>query len=330
MPEHVDCQGLIWALVLDGAGRARQISWAALQDFEPGPDETLWVHLDRSSSRVVSWLRQSGWISAFDCDVLLEENTRPRVLLVPDGELLLFLRGVNRNPGAEPEDMISLRIYADARRVISLRMRPMRAADEVAHQLLEGLGPKNASEILLHLADALLERIAGLITRLSERVDDEEERIDSVDDYQPDHDAMLDLRRRSAALRRFLAPQRDVCLQLAKSRVSWFMGDDPGYWNELGNQLVHYLEELDLVRERVMLILETEQRRLNEQTGRTMYLLTLVTGFFLPVSFITGLLGINVGGVPGADNPEGFLIACLLIALVAFFQWLVFRRLRWV
>ena len=55
-----------------------------------------------------------------------------------DEQLLLFLRGVNLNPGAEPEDMVSVRIFAEAQRVISLRLRPLRASDEILQQLEEG------------------------------------------------------------------------------------------------------------------------------------------------------------------------------------------------
>lgn len=48
------------------------------------------------------------------------------------------------------------------------------------------------------------------------------------------------------------------------------------------------------------------------------------------MSFITGLLGINVGGIPFAESPYGFLIACLTVLALAFGQWWLFRRLRWV
>jgi len=67
-----------------------------------------------------------------------------------------------------------------------------------------------------------------------------------------------------------------------------------------------------------------------ERMNRTMYLLAIITGFFLPLSFLTGLLGINVGGIPGAEFSYGFVVACLLIGGVALLQWWILRRLRWV
>ena len=322
-------QGLIHAYVLDGSGGARQVARRHLAELRLAEQESLWLHWDRSHPQARDWLRTHSGLGVFACDVLLEENTRPRLLALPHDELLLFLRGVNLNPDAAPEDMVSLRVFADRRRVISLRLRPLRSTEAVIALLAQGRGPKSASELLLFLAEAMTDRVDDLVAQLAECMDEEEERAESAERYVPEPDALLSLRRRAASLRRFLLPQRELYGQRTRNRVSWLAEDEGEYWNELSNRLMRNLEELELVRERVNLMLESEQRRLGERMNRTMYLLALVTGFFLPMSFITGLLGINVGGIPGSEYPYGFLVACLLIGGVALFQWWIFRRLRW-
>ncbi|WP_019339475.1 CorA family divalent cation transporter [Stutzerimonas stutzeri] len=330
MPDEIARTGLLHALVLNGHGGARRITYADIPSLELAEQESLWLHWDRSQAQAQAWLRDRSGLSAFVCDVLLEENTRPRLLSLPGDELLLFLRGVNLNPDAEPEDMVSLRVFADARRVISLRLRPLRSTEVVLQQLEAGIGPKTASEVLLGLADALTERVDQLVAVLAEELDEEEDRVETDERYTPPQDKMLSLRRQAAGLRRFLLPQREIYSQLTRNRLPWFVDDDTDYWNELSNRLIRYLEELELVRERVNLVLEAEERRMRERMNRTMYLLGIITGFFLPMSFLTGLLGINVGGIPGSENPYGFAIACALIGAVAFFQWWIFRRLKWV
>ena len=320
---------LLHAFVLDGRGGARSISRDELDSLQLGEQESLWLHWDRSQEQAQRWLRENSGLDEFACGLLLEENTRPRLLPLPGNELLVFLRGVNRNPGAEPEDMVSVRIFADARRVISLRLRPLLATDALIADLLAGKGPKTASELLLELARHLTSRVDDLILELSEQLDAEEERLDDSERYLPNHGQMLHVRRRAAGLRRFLAPQRDLYALLARNRQPWFVGDDDDYWNELNNRLTRYLEELELIRERVSLVLEAEGRRLGERMNRIMYRFTVITGMFLPLTFLTGLLGINVGGIPGAENPIGFFVACGLMGLLAFVQLLLFRRWRW-
>ncbi|KTC54016.1 CmaX protein [Pseudomonas fluorescens ABAC62] len=257
-------------------------------------------------------------------------ETRPRLLPLPEDELLLFLRGVNLNPGAEPEDMVSVRIFAAASRVISLRLRPLRATDELLVQLAEGKGPRTASELILYMAQYLTNKVQDLVADLSEIVDSEEEKLDTDERYTPEHGSVLQIRRRAAGLKRFLAPQRDIFAQLTRIKLPWFCDDDADYWNELNNSLTRYLEELELTRERVGLVLEAEDRRLSVRMNRTMYRFGIITGIFLPMSFLTGLLGINVGGIPFSQSPYGFMLACLLMVAVALGQWWLFRRLRWV
>ena len=322
--------GLVHALVLDGKGGARFIARTELEGLQLQPQESLWLHWDRSHPQTHTWLRKASGLSEFSCNLLLEENTRPRLLPLPDQELLLFLRGVNLNPGAEPEDMVSVRIFASAQRVISLRLRPLRATEELIEQLNTGRGPKTASELILYLSQYLTNKIQDLVGDLSDAVDTEEEKTDADERYSPEHGKLLHIRRRAAGLRRFLGPQRDIYGQMSRIRLPWFVEDDADYWNELNNSLTRYLEELELSRERVALLLESEDRRLSEHMNRTMYRFGIITGIFLPMSFLTGLLGINVGGIPGSDSPYGFLVACGLIVALALGQWWLFRRLRWV
>jgi len=320
---------LLHAFVLDGRGGARSISRDELDSLQLGEQESLWLHWDRGQVQSQRWLRENSGLDEFSCDLLLEENTRPRLLPLPNSEMLIFLRGINRNPGAEPEDMVSVRIFADARRVISLRLRPLLATDALIADLLAGKGPKTSSELLLELARHLTSRVDDLVAELSELLDGEEDALDDDERYRPDHGLMLQVRRRAASLRRFLAPQRDLYAQLARNRQPWFVEDDDDYWNELNNRLTRYLEELELLRERVGLVLEAENRRLGERMNRIMYRFTVITGLFLPLTFLTGLLGINVGGIPGSESPIGFFVACGLMILLAVGQVLLFRRWRW-
>ncbi|HCN47362.1 MAG TPA: zinc transporter ZntB [Pseudomonas sp.] len=322
--------GLVHALVLDGRGGARPIARTELDALVLQPEESLWLHWDRGHPQTQTWLRQDSGLNEFACDLLLEENTRPRMLPLPDAQMLLFLRGINLNPGAEPEDMVSVRIFAQAQRVISLRLRPLRATDELLQQLEEGRGPRTASELLLSLTQLLTDKIQAVVSDLSELVDDEEEKLEADERYTPEHGALQQMRRRAAGLRRFLAPQREIYAQLARNKWPWFVEDDADYWNELNNSLIRYLEELELTRERVALVLESEDRRLNERMNRTMYRFGIITCIFLPMSFVTGLLGINVGGIPGSESPYGFVYASLLVVGLALGQWWLFRRLRWV
>ena len=317
-------RALVHAFVLDGLGGARSVELEQLDELQLTEQESLWLHWDRGHPQTRLWLREHSGLSEFSCDLLLEENTRPRLLGLPDQEFLLFLRGVNLNPGAEPEDMVSVRIFAGSRRVISLRQRPLRATEELIALLEQGHGPRNGSELVQELAYYLTEKVESLIDGLSDLLDGQEDSLDTDARFMPDHGQVLQARRRAAGLRRFLAPQREIFAQLVHNGFG-----DSIQWNELNNRLMRYLEELEMIRERVGLVLEAEHRRMNEKMNRAIYLLGVTTVFFLPMSFLTGLLGINVGGIPGAESQHGFLLICSILAGIGALQWWLFRRLRW-
>lgn len=330
--QHSDrlSQGLLHAYVLDGQGSAAVISFAELTDLTLTEQESLWLHWDRTHKHAVQWLREDSGLNEFACDLLLEESTRPRLLRLDNQELLLFLRAINLNPSAELEDMISLRIFANAQHVYSFRQRPIQFTDELIKAFEKGHGPKNTAELLLFFAQSLTDRIEQRVSQLADSVDSEEEKTDNDERYTPEVLPLLQARRRAANLRRFLASQRDVFERMALSQETWFMQSNSLYWNELDNSLTLQLEELALTRERIGLILESEQRRRSERISHTMYLLTVITGFFLPLTFVTGLLGMNVGGIPGSLSSYGFFIASIMLIMLAVVQWLVFRWLRWV
>ena len=137
-------------------------------------------------------------LSEFACDLLLEEATRPRLLDLGAESLLVFLRGVNLNPGAEPEDMVSLRVFADARRVISLRLRPLKAVADLLEDLEAGKGPKTASEVVYYLAHYLTDRVDTLISGIADQLDAVEELVEADERASPDQHQLRTLRRRSA------------------------------------------------------------------------------------------------------------------------------------
>ncbi len=67
-------------------------------------------------------------------------------------------------------------------------------------------------------------------------------------------------------------------------------------------------EEIDAARERAMILHEQVMDQRSEDMNRNMLILATATAVFLPLHFLVGLLGINVAGIPGADNPLAFWV----------------------
>lgn len=318
--------GLINAVLLDGKGGGRLLDWEGIRAWS-ADQGALWVHLDYTSDEAQGWLNEESGLEPLIAGALIADETRPRCAPIPGG-LLISLRGVNNNPGADPEDMVSIRLFATAERVISTRRRHLLSIRDLVDSLKRGEGPCTPGELISMLADRLIERMSVVIGELDERMDDLEANIIEGGQQEVRAD-ILELRRETIKLRRYLAPQREALNRLHMEKVAWLNDNDRLQLREASDKLTRHVEDLEAVRDRGVVTYEELTGRLAEQMNMRMYVLSLVAGLFLPLGFLTGLLGINVGGIPLAENHWGFLaVVVFLVALVAI-QVVLFRRKRW-
>ena len=104
--------GLVQAYILDGSGGGNKVGWPEVEGWQAGEGKALWLHLDYSHPLVRQWLKGREGLDRLVVENLLSEDSRPRSTPFHDG-LLLGLRGVNLNPGADPEDMVAIRLWID-------------------------------------------------------------------------------------------------------------------------------------------------------------------------------------------------------------------------
>lgn len=98
---------------------------------------------------------------------------------------------------------------------------------------------------------------------------------------------------------------------------------------ELTERTSRFVEDIDSARDRAAITQEELNNRLSEQMNKAMYLLSIVAAIFLPLGLITGLLGINVGGIPGAENKLSFLIVTVFLVVLAVILVGLFKRVKW-
>lgn len=317
---------LVAAFLIDGHGRGTEIGWEGIEGWTP-EHGLLWVHLDLSAEQAHDWVRRKSGLEPLMVEALLAEETRPRSVLADDG-LLVILRGVNTNPGADPEDMVAVRIWIEPGRIISARRRRLASIQDLREDLRRGLGPPTPGQFLVRLADRLVVRMSDVIERVEEKVSALEESVLSEESRRL-RGELADVRRETILLRRYLSPMREALVRLASERTMLLDDTERLRLREVADSVIRYVEELDAARERAAVAQEELAARLAEQMNQRMYVLSIVAAFFLPLGFLTGLLGINVGGIPGQDDPWAFLEVTGLLAILVVVQILIFRWRRW-
>lgn len=318
--------GLVASYQLDGRGGGEELDWERIADWQPDHG-VLWVHLDRDSPDSRRWLEDFSGLEPLIVESLLAESTRPRCAQVGDG-VMLFLRGVNLNPGADPEDMVSIRLWIEERRVISLRVRRLLSIADLRDSIDQGHGPSDVGDFVVQLTGRLVARVSGVIGDVDDKVDELQDRVLDAESGRL-RTSLMQLRREIIGLRRYLAPQRDALARLTQLRLSWLDDMEQMHLREEADRVVRYVEDLDSARERAAVTQEELGNRISEQMNARMYVLSVVAAIFLPLGFLTGLFGINVGGIPLADDPRGFVEVVLVLLLITVLQVLLFRWRRW-
>jgi zinc transporter len=310
---------------LDGKGGGTLMAWdsAVCQTL---PDGLFWLHLDWDTPLAHQLLVETFGVDPVVAEALVEADTRPRSVAV-GGDELVILRGVNLTAGAEPEDMISLRMLVNERRVITLTRRQLRSVAEIKQAIDGGTGPHTTGAFLATLIEKMVDRVGPVLAQLEDAIDEEED--DLVEGkLSRVESTLVSVRGRIIKLRRYLAPQREALVRLNAEKLAWIAPEDRARLAETSNQLTRYIEDLDEFRERAQVIQEEIGLYYNRRLTRSTFVITLAASVLVPLNLVAGLFGMNVGGVPGKDYPYAFyIIAAIFVGLGVFVYFWGKRRI---
>jgi zinc transporter len=318
--------GLVYAYLLDGKGAGRIVGWTEVRAWTPEAG-VLWVHLNRTKEDAEHYIRNDAGLDEIAVEALLAADTRPRMAAQGPG-LIVNLRGINFNPGADPEDMISLRAWIQKKRIITSRARRLMAVEDIRARLGRGAGPRDEIDCLFELAKAMLMRVGHVVEELSDKVDALEDQVVSGDTRKI-RDELSHSRKRAIAIRRHLAPQREALTRLQAEKHEMIDAIDSAHFRELADETTRYVEDLDSVRERATVIQDEVLNRLAERQNRNSYVLTVVAAIMLPLSFITSLFSVSIPGVPFRGDPNAFWLLLITLAIIVVLEVVIFRLTRW-
>ncbi|MDA0781959.1 MAG: zinc transporter ZntB [Proteobacteria bacterium] len=318
---------IIFAYSFDGKGGATPITGENIV-AETKSKKLSWVHLDANQPETRQWIKKEvSYLDSLTIEALLAEETRPRMTQIDDG-VILILRGVNLNENSDPEDMVSIRLWIDKHRIISVRKRKLKAVLDIEEKIKAGKGPKDAGHFICMLVARLFERMEPVLTELDDSTDDIEEKVLENADAAL-RGSIIDVRKKAIVFRRYMAPQRDAVGQLRMSDVNWLNDTDKRHLQESYNHITRYVEDLDAIRERAQIVKDELANILSDRLNKNMYVLSVIAAIFLPLGFLTGLLGINVGGIPGAENNSAFMMFSGMLLALVITQVAIFKKLKW-
>ncbi len=320
-------QFMHFAVALNGDLAAQSLKGEEIAQRVAAPD-LIWVHMRADCEETRVWIETNlSYLDRPAIEALLADETRPRVSEIGRGALII-LRGVNSNEGADPEDMVSIRLWVDENRIISVAKRNLKSVEALQSRILAGDGLDRAGRFVSALVDRLNQRIEGFRRILDDATDQLEQLVIEAPD-QDQRRPIMERRLETILFRRFIGPQRDAVGHLMQSTLSWLTPEDMRHLHESHNTLMRVVEDLDTLRERLQILKDELASIMGDKLNKNMYILSILTALFLPLGFLTGLFGVNVGGMPGAGFAGAFWIFVAVLLAIIVLQAVLFRILKW-
>ncbi len=313
----------IQAWVINAERKLQMIELSKLSQVENTAKYT-WIHIEADPpSKAV---KEISGLPYHVLNTLGEGESRPRSEVLEDGLLVNF-----RCPPSEVkhdiQEFASFRVWVTERLIVTVQRRPLDLAKSAVKQLSTAM-PETSLELLTFFMSQIIEKTADIECA----IDDE---LDRLEDLLAESSAGVSrlqlgqLNKQIIMVRRYLVPQREALAKIHLEKFPWVKDIVNVQFREYTDSTIRILEDLAAARERTTVLQESLTSVSLEQTNKKIYLLSIVAVIFMPLSFVTGLLGINVGGIPGNTYKDGFWVVCTLLGALAFFELWMLRRKKW-
>jgi len=302
-PVPIDCEAALQLLAQWGEGAAGELN--------PG---FVWLHLSLSNAAAERWMRQCLNLSEEFYDSLHEGSGSTRLEMQGDA-LVAVLHDVLFNTNFDSANVATVTLHMEPQLVVSARLRPLRAVDQLRAAVRAGQPLRSAPELLAQLLRDQAEVLADIVRKTTTRLDVIEDRM-LAERVAASRGELSALRRSLVRLQRLLAPEPAALFRLLNRPPYWLSEEDIQDLRQAAEEFATAVADAGVLVERLKLLQEELSATVEEQTNRTLFILTLVTVLALPINVVTGLFGMNVGGVPLSQHGQGFTIVVVALAVI--------------
>jgi zinc transporter len=319
-------RGLICAFQLSADGRPRELNAdGMLEALASGA--VAWLHFNLSDARARRWLLEAEILPGAMREVLHHLDSNRRIELIDDG-VLIVMNDFTFEDASDPAEVAALWCFVGPRLLITARLHPVKSSDDLRLQLRNGVAASSPMLLMGRLLDLRTARVRQLANGFVAQLDDLEDEI-LAGSIKQQREQLGRMRRLCARLRRQFAPERIDMNKFLRSASGTLAENDRDLLQECSDSLGFTIEEIAEVYERAKLLQEELASRLAENTGRNLYVLSILTAVLLPMTLVTGIFGMNVAGLPGLHDHTSFWWVMALIfasgaVTLAMFFW---RRL---
>lgn len=330
-----DEAGLICGFMFGAEGKGEALTSAAaaewLQRTSSGPDAWApafaWLHFNLAHVGAERWLERHGSLSDDFFEMLRDGLFSTRIERA-DQALTAVINDVHFDFELDASDISTLWISVDRRLMVTGRRHPLRSVDRLRTAVNRGEAIRSTSDLLERLMRTQADVLVGIVRSVTDHIDKIEDQL-LAGRLTAKRSRLGGLRRVLVRLQRLLAPEPAALFRLLQNPPGWMAAGDVQELRAATEEFSVVLRDMQSLQERIKLLQEEIAASVNEDNNRSLFVLTIVTVLALPINILAGLFGMNVGGIPLAENPHGFwILVVLVIGFTLGAAWIAMRRHR--
>ncbi|CAN5745810.1 transporter [soil metagenome] len=305
---------------------AEAAAW--LQGGAPkAPADFVWLHFNLSDAAAETHIRKHLDVVPEFFDALHEGSRSTRIEDAHD-TLIAVVNDVAYEFAFDPADIASLWLNVGPHLALSARSHPLRSIDRMRDAVKQGEALASSVSFLNRLLREQGDVLVRIVRETTVQVDRIEDKF-LVGQLHNRRGELGKLRRVLVRLQRLLAPEPGALFRLLRLPPAWISEHDLEELRQATEEFSLTIRDMSELKERIKLLQEEIAAQVSEQTNQSVFTLTMVTVLALPINIVAGLLGMNVGGIPMAQSPDGFMVIVgIILVFTAFAAWYVYRQNR--
>ena len=244
--------------------------------------------------------------------------------------LFIIVHGINYHVESEVVETTELAFFLGKNYVVTTHDVPMMSVSSMVDRIQkDGRLMRRGADFLAHdIVDALVDNIMPTIEEIDERND----QLEAQALHEPERRTLMsimDLKRSILALTRVILPQREIMNGLSRGEYALISERAQIYYRNIYDHLVR-IEMLTLgLRDMAESVLSTYLSSVSNRMNEVMKVLTLIATIFIPLTFITGIYGMNFANMPELEWRHGYFGILIVMAVIGISLVVYFRRKNW-
>ncbi|MBP3962234.1 magnesium/cobalt transporter CorA [Paenibacillus lignilyticus] len=288
----------------------------------PPAEGFYWIDADVDDLAVLQPIFALHELAVEDC--LSEEEQRPKIE-IHEGHYFIVINSIRFDD--EEIFLRALNIFLGRHYIITVTKQKINELRTLKPILLEEQVSR-PDRFLYHLVDIVVDNYFLVGDRIEARIESLEEDI-LVNTKKSHLNEIIGLRSEILWLKKVLGPQKELIATLNKKDLKLIDDQLQKYFSDIYENAVKIAETFETYRDLMGNLREAYQSSLANRANEIMRVFTALTTIFMPLTFITGIYGMNFDFIPGLHLHGGSYLLLTFMLMLGFGMFFIFRKKEW-